>query len=144
MEYRGSPSYKTKYTTALRINADPIMSVAMGVTNLALPITNTLQENISHALYVIGEEAEVDAPSNETANGIILAGLDLFGRPSVNIVTSVAGQAGSGARMHKDGIDSSVQRYNPWSYTPDNESEEALSPCFLAHPTPSSRFGRIW
>lgn len=111
-----------------RINADANMSVAMGVVNLALPVTNLLQETISRALYIIGEEEEVDAPSNETANCMVFSGLDLYGRPNVNILMSVAGQAGSGGRINKDGIDSSVQRYNPWSYTSDGESEEMLTP----------------
>jgi N-methylhydantoinase B/oxoprolinase/acetone carboxylase alpha subunit/acetone carboxylase gamma subunit len=112
-----------------RINADPKMSVALGVACITLPSAqNPLQESLSRALYIIGDEDEVDAPANDAAAAAFLAGLDLYGRPCINAVMSVDAQRGDGGKLHKDGIDSSVQRMNPWGYVSDEESEEILSP----------------
>jgi len=64
----------------------------------------------------------------------------------VNILSSSSLPKGGGARVDRDGIDSTITMFNPWSYIPDTESEETIAPVMhliRRHKPNSGGFGKF-
>ena len=110
-----------------RLSAGPEASVAYATVGIGAVYKLCLMDTISRALFVSDRENDVMAPSVPTA-GTSVGGINRWGGVSVNILTSSSMAKGGGARIDKDGIDSSIIMYNPWSYISDVEAEETILP----------------
>jgi len=127
-----------------RLNADANQSVGYATVGIAQVFTNALTECISRALYYSGQKEETVANNCVVSCGI-WGGIDQYGRPCGNILSNVWPASGMGGRYGRDGIDSSVQYFNPWSYTADSEAEEVVMPCLhwlVKHRPNSGGYGR--
>ncbi len=127
-----------------RLNADADQSVGYATVGIAQVYTNVLTECISRALYCSGQKEETVAQHN-VVSCEIWGGIDQYGRPCGNILSNVWPASGMGGRYGRDGIDSSVQYFNPWNYTADAEGEEAFMPVLhwvVKHRANSGGFGR--
>ncbi len=148
--------YDTRWNSALskavhievpphsRLNADADQSVGYATVGIAQVFTNALVECVSRAFFASGQKEEAVASHNVIACGI-WGGIDQYGRPCGNILSNLWPASGMGGRFGRDGIDSSVQYFNPWAYTADTESEEALMPVLhwvAKHRENSGGFGR--
>jgi N-methylhydantoinase B/oxoprolinase/acetone carboxylase alpha subunit/acetone carboxylase gamma subunit len=131
--------YDTRWNTALgralkldipehcRINADPGRSVGYATTGiaggvLAEGITNAL----SRALYTSGKFEDV-MPNSTTVIVPIWSGVNQFGRPVVQLQTSIS-SGGGGPRFGRDGHDGPFAGCNPNRTAVDTEGEEMLIP----------------
>lgn len=126
------------------INADPSMAVGYATVGIGSVFCNALTETLSLAYYISGKEKEVQGGAGPM-NGPILVGIDQFGRTCGNIATSACLPVGGGARIDKDGIDSGVTIFNPWSYVSDTEGEEMILPILHilnSHRPDSGGFGK--
>jgi N-methylhydantoinase B/oxoprolinase/acetone carboxylase alpha subunit len=110
-----------------RLNASPDASVAYATVGIGAVFKLCLMDAVSRALFASGRLEDVMAPAVPTA-GTSVGGINRFGGMSVNILTSSSMAKGGGARIDKDGIDSSIIMYNPWSYISDVEAEETILP----------------
>ncbi|WP_206808768.1 hydantoinase B/oxoprolinase family protein [Paradesulfitobacterium ferrireducens] len=110
-----------------RLNADEKQSVGYATVGIAQAFTNALTEAIGRAYFASGQKEEVMASGAVVCCGI-WGGIDQYGRPCGNILSQVWPASGSGGRHGRDGIDSSFQLFNPWSYSADTEGEEVLMP----------------
>ena len=110
-----------------RLNASPSASVAYATVGIGAVFKLCLMDAVSRALFVSGRLQDVMAPAVPTA-GTSVGGVNRWGGVSVNILTSSSMAKGGGARIDKDGIDSSIIMYNPWSYISDVEAEETILP----------------
>jgi N-methylhydantoinase B/oxoprolinase/acetone carboxylase alpha subunit/acetone carboxylase gamma subunit len=110
-----------------RINADANQSVGYATVGIAQVFTNALTECLSRAFYASGQKDETVAPHNVVVSSH-WGGIDQYGRPCGNALATVWPASGMGARYGRDGIDSSVQYFNPWTYTGDSEGEEGIMP----------------
>ena len=127
-----------------RLNADADQSVGYATVGIAQVYTNALTECLSRAFYCSGQKEEAVAQHNVVACGI-WGGIDQHGRPCGNILSNVWPASGMGGRYGRDGIDSSVQYFNPWSYTADSEGEEVFMPVLhwvVKHRANSGGFGK--
>jgi N-methylhydantoinase B len=128
-----------------RLNASPDASVGYATVGISSVFGDALTVALSRALYASGRYEDVIGPSS-CANTLIAGGTSQYGNTTANIVTSCSTQRGSGARVDKDGIDSSVTMYNPWTYISDAESEETLLPIMhftRLHRPDSGGFGKF-
>ncbi len=128
-----------------RLNADEFQSVGYATVGIAQVFTNALTDALSRASYLSGKESEVKAGGPVVSCGI-WGGIDQYGRRCGNILSQVWPSSGDGARCLKDGIDSSVQLFNPWSYSADTEGEEAMMPVIhwvTKHRPDSGGFGKF-
>ena len=87
-----------------------------------MQLQSGLNEALSRASYVGGNYEDMIGPCSHL-NCPTIGGLDRYGRTYGAIVTSVMG-CGGGARYDKDGQDSSVNEFNPWTDCGDIETEE--------------------
>ncbi|MHB0979058.1 MAG: hydantoinase B/oxoprolinase family protein [Thermoleophilia bacterium] len=127
-----------------RLNASADQSVGYATVGIAQVFTNALIECLSRAFYASGLHEETVASSCVVSCGI-WGGLDQYGRPCGNILSNLWPASGMGGRFGRDGIDSSVQYFNPWNFTADAEGEEALMPVLhwvVKHRPNSGGFGR--
>ncbi|MBI5920991.1 MAG: hydantoinase B/oxoprolinase family protein [Betaproteobacteria bacterium] len=127
-----------------RLNADASQSVGYATVGISQVFTNALVECMSRAFYCSGKQADTVAMHNAVACGI-WGGVDQYGRSCGNILSNLWPASGMGGRFGRDGIDSSVQYFNPWTYTADAEGEEALMPVLhwaVKHRANSGGFGR--
>lgn len=149
-------AYDTRWNSALsdvvhldilphsRLNADADQSVGYATVGIAQVFTNALTEAISRAYYSSGKKEETVASHNVVACEI-WGGVDQYGRPCGNILSNVWPASGMGGRYGRDGINSSVQYFNPWNYTADAEGEEAFMPVLhwiAKHRANSGGFGK--
>jgi N-methylhydantoinase B/oxoprolinase/acetone carboxylase alpha subunit/acetone carboxylase gamma subunit len=128
-----------------RLNASPDASVGYATVGIGEVFADTLTVAISRALYAAGRVEDVMGPST-CANAIIAGGISQYGHMTANILTSTSTPRGAGARVDRDGIDSSVTVYNPWTYISDSESEETLLPIInftRMHRPDSGGFGKF-
>lgn len=126
------------------LNCGRTAAVAYGIIGIAQQAMNSLNVALSQALYASGREGDVlSACGNLT--GVSWAGHDPFGRPGANMTTDgLAG--GVGARVDRDGVDSALFPYNPWSECADVENVEGASPLMYLvrrHTADSGGFGRF-
>jgi N-methylhydantoinase B/oxoprolinase/acetone carboxylase alpha subunit len=148
--------YDTRWNTGLtravklevqdntRLTADPTCSVAYSAIGINYAFLNAFLSALSRAFYVIGREDEVTTGAH-ARNSIAWSGIDQFGRRFANILGHVSWTSGGGARIGRDGIDSSVTYHTPWCYASDQEGEEGLAPLLrlVAKQSPDSGgFGR--
>lgn len=127
-----------------RINADANQSVGYATVGIAQVFTNALTECLSRAFYVSNQKEETVASHNVVCCGI-WGGIDQYGRPCGNILSNVWPAAGMGGRYGRDGIDSSIQYFNPWNFTADSEGEEMSMPVLhwlIKHRANSGGFGK--
>ncbi len=110
-----------------RLNADPSCSVGYATVGISSVFCNALLDALSRALYSSGKKEEVLAPAT-IVNDTPIGGINQWGRQFGSILTSGALASGGGGRIGKDGIDSSVNMWNPWTYISDAEGEENLAP----------------
>jgi len=89
---------------------------------VGMQLQSGLNEVLSRASYVGGNYEDMIGPCSHL-NCPTIGGLDRYGRTYGAIVTSVMG-CGGGARYDKDGQDSSVNEFNPWTDCGDIETEE--------------------
>jgi acetophenone carboxylase len=129
---------------ASRLNADANQSVGYATVGIAQVFTNALTECLSRAFYASGQKEETVAAHNVVCCEI-WGGIDQYGRPCGNILSNVWPASGMGGRYGRDGIDSSVQYFNPWNYTADSEGEEVTMPVLhwvIKHRANSGGFGK--
>lgn len=127
-----------------RLNADADQSVGFATIGVAQVFTNALSECISRALYCSGMKNEVVA-SHSPVVAPIWGGIDQYGRTCGNVLSNAWPASGMGGRYGRDGIDSSVHYFNPWTYTADSEGDEASMPVLhwvAKHRPNSGGFGR--
>ncbi|MDO8785603.1 MAG: hydantoinase B/oxoprolinase family protein, partial [Syntrophales bacterium] len=127
-----------------RINADANQSVGYATVGIAQVFTNALTECLSRAFYVSRQKDETVASHNAVCCEI-WGGIDQYGRPCGNILSNVWPASGMGGRYGRDGIDSSIQYFNPWNYTADSEGEEVVMPVLhwiIEHRANSGGFGK--
>jgi N-methylhydantoinase B/oxoprolinase/acetone carboxylase alpha subunit len=127
-----------------RINADANQSVGYATVGIAQVFTNALTECLSRAFYASGQKDETVASHNVVCCEI-WGGIDQYGRPCGNILSNVWPASGMGGRYGRDGIDSSIQYFNPWNYTADSEGEEMSMPVLhwlIKHRANSGGFGK--
>ncbi|MGD0485698.1 MAG: hydantoinase B/oxoprolinase family protein [Syntrophorhabdales bacterium] len=127
-----------------RINADADQSVGYATVGIAQTFTNALTECLSRAFYSSGQKEETVAAHNAVCNEI-WGGIDQHGRRCGNVLSNAWPASGMGGRYLRDGIDSSIQYFNPWSYTADSEGEEAFMPVLhwlVKHRANSGGFGK--
>jgi len=128
-----------------RLNASPRAAVGYATVGITAVFCNALMDCISRALYIAGRDQDVmgaPVPMNSQA----LGGINQYGGTFVQGITSKTMAAGGGARVDKDGVDSSVTIFNPWTYVNDAESEEFLMPMLHVtskHRPDSGGFGKF-
>jgi acetophenone carboxylase len=128
-----------------RLNAHPDASVGYATVGIAAVFCNALMEALGRAAFVSGNKKDVMGGAT-TMNDTPVGGISQFGTVCGNFLTSSAMAAGGGARIDCDGIDSSVDMYNPWTYVADTEGEEMLLPVLhiaKTHRANSGGFGRF-
>ena len=130
---------KLEYQKDTRLSADPSYSVAYCSIGILYAFLNAFLSALSRAFYVIGREEEVTTGTHGR-NSAIWAGIDQFGRRFGNVLGHVSWTSGGGARLGRDGIDTSVSYHTPWCYASDQEGEEALAPLLrlVARQSPDS------
>jgi N-methylhydantoinase B/oxoprolinase/acetone carboxylase alpha subunit len=89
---------------------------------VGMQLQSGLNEVLSRASFIGGNYEDMIGPCSHL-NCPTIGGLDRYGRTYGAIVTSVMG-CGGGARYDKDGQDSSVNEFNPWTDCGDVETEE--------------------
>ncbi len=127
-----------------RLNADEKQSVGYATVGIGSTFCNNVTEALSRAYYASGNPQDVQAAA-ATVNGITTGGIDQFGRVFGNFYMSAACAQGGGGRIGKDGHDSSVTIWNPWTYIPDTEGEEMIIPILVLsqrHRPDSGGFGQ--
>lgn len=128
-----------------RLNASPRAAVGYATVGITAVFCNALMDILSRALYIAGREQDVmgaPVPMNSQA----LGGINQYGGTFVQGITSKTMAAGGGARADRDGMDSSVTMFNPWTYVNDAESEEFLMPMLHVtskHRPDSGGFGKF-
>lgn len=128
-----------------RLNASPNASVGYATVGISTVFGDAFSVCLSRALYSAGRLNDVVGPST-CGNGTIAGGTNQYGDISVHVIMSHGTPRATGARIDKDGIDSSVTMYNPWTFISDVESEETLLPIihlFRAHRPDSGGFGKF-
>ena len=88
-----------------------------------MQLQGCLNETLSRACYITGNYDDIMAP-NSMLNSAVVGGMDRYGRPYGTYMISCMA-CGGGARINKDGQDSSVTQFNPWDDCGDVETEEA-------------------
>jgi len=127
-----------------RLSADPTYSVAYSTIGILYGFLNAFLSALSRAFYVVGREEEVTTGAH-ARDSAAWSGIDQFGRRFGNIMGHVSWTSGGGARLGRDGIDSSVTYHTPWCYASDQEGEEALAPLLrlvAKQSTDSGGFGK--
>jgi N-methylhydantoinase B/oxoprolinase/acetone carboxylase alpha subunit len=89
---------------------------------VGMQLQSGLNEVISRGSFAAGNYEDMIAPCSHL-NCPTIGGLDRYGRTYGAIVTSEMG-CGGGALHEKDGHDSSVNEFNPWTDCGDIETEE--------------------
>jgi N-methylhydantoinase B len=128
-----------------RLNASPNASVAYATVGIAAVFKCCLMDAVARALFVSGRPDDVVAPTVPIC-GTPVGGPNRQGVMQVNILSSSSLPKGGGARIDRDGIDSTVTMFNPWSYIPDTESEETIAPVMhliRRHRPNSGGFGKF-
>jgi len=130
---------KLEYENNTRLSSDPTYSVAYSTIGILYAFLNAFLSALSRAFYVIGREEEVTTGAH-ARDSAAWSGIDQFGRRFGNILGHVSWTSGGGARIGRDGIDSSVTYHTPWCYASDHEGEEALAPLLrlVARQSPDS------
>jgi N-methylhydantoinase B len=128
-----------------RLNANPNASVGYATIGISSVFADAFTVAMSRALYAAGRYEDVMGPST-CSNSTVAGGTSQYGNIAVHIITSSGTPRAGGARVDKDGIDSSVTMYNPWTYISDVESEETLLPIMhfvRTHRPDSGGFGKF-
>lgn len=128
-----------------RLNANPDASVGYATVGIGSVFCNALTEALSRIAFVSGKKEDVLGGAT-TMNDTPVGGISQWGTVCGNYLTSSAMAAGGGARIDKDGMDSSVDMFNPWTYISDAEGEEMLLPVLhiaKRHRPNSGGFGRF-
>ena len=109
---------------------------------IGMQLQGCLNGTLSSASFCAGNNDDVMA-CNSMLNTATIGGADRYGRPyGAVVVSSMA--CGGGARIDKDGQDSSVTQFNPWDDCGDVETEEAgpLLMFFRNHQKDSGGLGK--
>jgi N-methylhydantoinase B len=128
-----------------RLNASADASVGCASVGIANVFADAFTVALSRALYAAGKLQDVMGPST-SSNCTIAGGTSQYGAIAVQVITSSGIMRATGGRVDKDGIDSSVTTYNPWTYISDVESEETLLPIMhlaRAHRPDTGGFGKF-
>jgi len=112
------------------LNASKNQSVGYCTVGNGAIFCHCLIEALSRACHASGLYEEIQAGAAAVINNGGLMGMNELGKPFGNFMLSLQGM-GSGARLDRDGINSTVTMWNPWSYIPDNEAMEALMPALV-------------
>lgn len=122
-----------------RLSADLSYSVVLSPIGALYMFLNPFVLATSRALYIAGKEEDVMAGLHGRSTAC-WAGTDPFGRKFSNILGNMGWSSGGGARIGRDGIDSSVSFHTPTCFVTDQEGEEALAPLLrlLAKQAPDS------
>lgn len=110
-----------------RLNADPSCSVGYATVGIGSVFTNAIIESLSKAHFVSGMKEEVVGASG-TMNYVVPYGVDDFGRYRGGISINICTALGYGARVGKDGIDSSTTMWCPRLFVGDIEGQETIIP----------------
>lgn len=125
------------------LKASETAAIGMGAIGMGLQTMASLNVALSLACYVSGLTDSIIA-GNSALTALFFGGVDQFGRKSANTVTDgLAG--GTGARLTKDGSDSSLFQPNPWTDNPDMETIEMAGPLLYLsrnHVPNSGGFGK--
>ncbi|MCL5958650.1 MAG: hydantoinase B/oxoprolinase family protein, partial [Chloroflexi bacterium] len=128
-----------------RLNANPNASVGYATVGIGSVFCNALTEAFSRIAFASGKKEDVVGGAT-TMNDTPVGGISQWGSVCGNFLTSSAMAAGGGARIDADGIDSSVDMFNPWTYVSDAEGEEMLLPVLhltKRHRADAGGFGRF-
>ena len=128
-----------------RLNANADASVGYATVGIGAVFCNALTEGLGRIAFASGKPEDLLGGAT-TMNDTPVAGISQWGTFAANYLTSSAMAAGGGARSDKDGMDSSVDMYNPWTYVSDTEGEEMLLPVLhitKRHRPDSGGFGRF-
>lgn len=103
-------------------NVDRRAAVGYCPIGVGMQFQGALNEVISRASFPVGNYEDMIGPCSHL-NCPTIGGLDRYGRTYGAIVTSEMG-CGGGALHQRDGHDSSVTQFNPWTDCGDIETEE--------------------
>lgn len=104
------------------LNPDRTAAVAFGLLGVAFQWEHCLNDVLSRAIFVSGNDKDVMASGVNLCCDVV-GGIDKFGRQRVSLILDAVAYPG-GARCDMDGINSSAFFCNPWSEAPDIESTE--------------------
>lgn len=136
-------AFKLDITEGSMLNCSKTAAIALGAIGVGLQTMAAVNIVLSLASFVAGKMENIIA-ANPICIAPFFGGIDQFGRACANMVTDgVAG--GTGARIERDGVDSSLFHPNPWTDCPDVESTEMSGPLLLLsrkHICDSGGFGK--
>ncbi len=107
------------------LNCDETGAVGYTPIGLGMQTVSCLQGVLSYASFAAGQYEDVMGPGG-LINLVFFGGMDQFGRNITGLLTDQH-TCGGGGRFPKDGL-GSVTYFNPWTATPDIETEEAGGP----------------
>jgi N-methylhydantoinase B len=107
-----------------RLNADSSQAVGYATVGIGFNLAGAITEALSRAFYVSGMEDNVQAAPTWGSSGLMLSGLDRFGRFSTQI--GYSRMWSGGGTLSGDGV-VNYHYYNPWQYVNDVETDEALT-----------------
>ena len=110
------------------ISADESAAVAYAPIGIGMQVMSCVNDIISRSSFISGGFGDIMAPCS-FLNAILAGGLDRYGRNCAAALTS-AMMTGGGARYQKDGHDTSVTEWNPWTDFGDAEASEIKVPVF--------------
>ena len=125
------------------ISADHSAAVAYCPVGIGMQVMGLINDVISRASFIAGEYGDMIAHC-ANLNGLLVGGLDRYGRNCAAALTSCM-MTGGGARYDKDGQDTSVTEWNPWTDFGDVEANEVKVPVFhlgRRHIADSGGFGK--
>jgi N-methylhydantoinase B len=136
-------SFKIDIPEGSMLNASKTAAVGLGAIGIGLQTMASLNVALSMACFVAGKKDSIIA-GNSLLTALFFGGIDQFGRRCAQTVTDgLAG--GTGARMDRDGVDSSLFQPNPWTDCPDIEAVEMSGPLLYLsrnHVPDSGGFGK--
>ena len=131
------------FPTGSMISADASAAVGYCPVGIGMQVMGCLNDMVSRASFISGNYEDMIAHCSYL-NVPISGGLDRYGRQCAAIVTNTM-MTGGGARHEKDGQDTSVTEWNPWTDFGDVEAQEVKTPIFhlgRRHIPDSGGFGR--
>ncbi len=108
------------------ISADKSAAVAYAPVGIGMQVMGIVNELITRSSFIAGKFRDMIAPC-AFLNVILAGGLDRYGRNCAAAITSCM-MTGGGARYDKDGHDTSVTEWNPWTDFGDAEGNEVKVP----------------
>ena len=108
------------------ISADQGAAVAYAPIGIGMQVMGVVNELITRSSFIAGKFNDMIAPC-AFLDVIMAGGLDRYGRNCAAAITSCM-MTGGGARYDKDGHDTSVTEWNPWTDFGDAEANEVKVP----------------